>query len=210
MVFYHEVNDYLPSTLRDSSQKEIGVMKTDKQLYDSRTQWMSRNLMEYSALFRFLLYSVANRKIKSFNEEKIQNHPLENVGLPAIGIPPRLRKTEGDKTFTSPRTELFMGQRVSEEERKWVLGELSRYCEKLGIKLVVVHPSYGSSKRHECLLTQVCAEKQIAMFDAYDTLHPKGLAHTALYLDSWHPNRQGHQRLGKALADFVHNRFLSN
>ena len=37
VLFYHELNDYLPSTLRDSSNTEIGVLMTDKELYETKT-----------------------------------------------------------------------------------------------------------------------------------------------------------------------------
>jgi lysophospholipase L1-like esterase len=208
VVFYHELNDYLPSTLRDSSQKEIGVMKTDKQLYASRTQWLSRNLMRWSALFRSLSYRVANRNIRALNRDQVENNPLQNVGLPNIGIPPRLRRAGDSQEFTSAISERSFGQRVSEKERLEVLEELVSTCKQHGIALVVVHPSYRHSRRHECLLTRFCFDQKVLMLEAYDALHPPHLDPQALYRDFWHPNREGHRRLAEALAEFIDAKVL--
>src|SRR6185503_19379918 len=54
VLFYHEVNDYLPSTLRDSSNDEFGARMTDRQLYESRAQLLHRVLMSHSALYRWI------------------------------------------------------------------------------------------------------------------------------------------------------------
>ena len=54
VLFYHELNDYLPSTLRDSSNTEIGARKTDRELYQSRSRAVAQSILEASALLRCL------------------------------------------------------------------------------------------------------------------------------------------------------------
>lgn len=74
VIFYHELNDYLPSTLRDSSQNELGVMQTDRQLHESRTLGVARLLGQRSALFRALRSWSAARNLESFDQARSTIH----------------------------------------------------------------------------------------------------------------------------------------
>ena len=67
VIFYHELNDYIPTSLRDSSNTEIGVMKTDPELYASRQHSLLRQLVNVSALMRMLESRVAYWRIKAFS-----------------------------------------------------------------------------------------------------------------------------------------------
>ena len=42
VIFYHEMNDYLPATIRDIEVRGIDLLRTDRQLLDSRTNRLSR------------------------------------------------------------------------------------------------------------------------------------------------------------------------
>src|SRR5262245_55625735 len=88
VLFYHEVNDYLPTSLRDSSNNEIGVLQTDRQLAESRVQQGHRALMKWSAVYRAMTYVVAHARIRRFDKPDAAN-PLVTIGLPGYALPPR-------------------------------------------------------------------------------------------------------------------------
>ncbi|MEM7393587.1 MAG: SGNH/GDSL hydrolase family protein [Verrucomicrobiota bacterium] len=209
VLFYHEVNDYLPSTLRNSGNTEIGVMKTDKELYESRMQGVQRRLLESSAFFKWLNNTFAYKKIEKFNQTEFRN-PMLEVGLPDLAIPPRLTIGDEDednldeKPKPRPQTdfnEMSLGRRVSEEEREQNFRDLVALCKKEGIELVVIHPSYQASRKHECLLTRFCASHQVKMFEVHDLLHPPG--QQPLYIDGFHPSREGHKRIAAGLSAYL-------
>ena len=99
----------------------------------------------------------------------------------------------------------FLGRRVSAAERLGNLDELRRLCAEKGIRLIVVHPAYQPTLRHDCLLTRFCREHQVPMLEAFDVLHPAGSTpgSNPLYNDPTHPSAAGHLRLAQALAAFI-------
>jgi len=199
VLFYHELNDYLPSALRDSSNTEIGVRQTDREQYESRMNYVFRSLMNVSALFRFLESRYAYWSVKSFNQKEFDN-PIMEIGLPDIPIPKRLVRVENDRERNADLNESALGRRVSDEERLSNLESLVKLCKEHEIALVIIHPSYLPSTRHECLLTRFCKDRGVWMYDAFDALHPANLA---VYLDIMHPNVVGHERLAEGLAKFL-------
>ena len=209
VLFYHEVNDYLPSTLRDSSNDEFGARMTDRQLYQSRAQLLHRVLMSHSALYRWIRYRRAEKDFRRIEGVRAEN-PVTRIGLPeAVRIPSRVQEpTPSGGWATRAGDDVSIGQRVSEAEREQNLRDLDRLCRERGLALVVIHPSYRDSSRHECVLTRVCAELGVATFDAFESLHPPGTAQDALFQDSWHPKVEGHRRLGEGLARFLSERIL--
>ena len=209
VLFYHEVNDYLPSTLRDSSDNEIGALRSDRQLYDSRTSTLHRALL-HSAVFRFLTCRLAAARLEGFRNRKVPS-PLTAVGLPGIGIQDRLFEHRDGQRVAVQLPEVAIGRRVTDEERLENLRELVRFTREKGVRLVIVHPSYRDSRRHECILTRFCRDSGTPMFEAYDALHPPDLPATSLFWDRWHPTRQGHRRLAEALGKFLLDRgFLAS
>jgi hypothetical protein len=202
VLFYHELNDYLPSTLRDSSNTEIGVRKTDRELYESRINSLSRRLLSVSALVRLLQSRFAAWSVEAFNKQDF-NNPLLTIGLPDIALPARLARIENGQLAKAGLNEKSLGQRVSARERLENLAQLAGVCSSHGISLILIHPSYRDSIRHKCLLTRFCDEHHVVMYDSYDALHPPELPQGALFRDSMHPNAEGHNRLAKGLAEFV-------
>jgi hypothetical protein len=202
VLFYHELNDYLPSTLRDSSNTEIGVRKTDRELYESRINSLSRRLLSVSALVRLLQSRYAAWSVEAFNKQDFTN-PLLTIGLPDIALPARLARIENGQPAKAGLNEKSLGQRVSARERLENLSQLAYVSSSHGISLIIIHPSYRDSIRHTCLMTRFCDERHVLMYDAYDALHPPELPSGALFRDSMHPNAEGHNRLAKGLAEFI-------
>lgn len=202
ILFYHELNDYLPSTLRGSNNTEIGILKTDRQLYESQISGISRLLMEHSALYAFLSLRYTRLKANAFSRRDF-NNPLLEIGLPDIAIRPRLISVKDGKVVSTTLNEQSLGTRVSEKERLENLENLLAICQAQGIQLVIIHPAYAVSSKHECLLTNFCRQYQVSMFEAYDVLYPKSAPDSHLFYDRFHPTGEGHYLLAKGLAQFL-------
>lgn len=202
VIFYHEVNDYLPSTLRDSTNNEVGVMLTDPELYARRSGHSLSGLLSRSALVRFLQMQVARRRIAAFDAEGFEN-PLLSIGLPDIGLPGRLVRADDGGRARPGLREGALGRRVSEEERREILLRLLALGRERGFEVLLAHPAYRASTPHECVLTRVAAEQGALLLDAQPVLHPEGAPHGALFRDSFHPTPRGHARLAEALAVLV-------
>jgi lysophospholipase L1-like esterase len=199
VVLYHEVNDYLPSTLRNEDQVLVGNLQTDWKLQTSPLFRVTRELWSVSVLYRWLESKYLESRISRFEASPVVN-PLLTIGLPDIGIPPRLLTNGNEHLLTDERR---VGQRVSEEERQKILSEFERICRENRIRLVVIHPAYADSTPHECLLTRFCRERNVLLLDAYPTLHPSPGQAQGMFLDLWHPSADGHRRLAEALAQFI-------
>jgi len=211
VLFYHELNDFLPSSLRDSSNNEIGLSSTDRQLFESRQGQVDRKLLSWSAIYRFLVFRAARYRIARLQQDQVQN-PLVDIGLPDIGLPPRVVQADRGQDEQRPTltglNEKALPSRVSPEERRQHFDELASLCEENGIQLLLIHPSYAGSKRHECILTEFCSERQVAMLEAYDVLHPDGSGPATMFRDSWHPRLAGHRALAQALSRKISKEFL--
>jgi lysophospholipase L1-like esterase len=207
VLVYHELNDYLPSTLRDSSDNEIGAVKTDRELYESRASFLRRAAVR-SACVRFLTYRVAEWQLKRLRFRSTPN-PLPEIGLPAAGLPGRLRLTrDGKEVRLSAREEIALGRRVSEDERRDNLAAFVEQCAQHDVRLVLIHPSYRNSVPHECALTRFARDTGTPMFDAFEALHPPGVRKKVLFSDHMHPTAYGHRRLAEGLAAFLLERGL--
>lgn len=225
ILFYHEANDYLPSIVRDDYLNEVGILKTDKQLYDSKLQKISRTLEKISACYRFLLYKYSNYKINMLNRKDIKN-PISDIGLPSNAqIGQQIYRTidhEAEKAGLNPMltgikiseekrlNPMAIGKRVSEEERVEILTKLLSICNKNNIRLIIIHPSYAYSKPHECILTNFCRTNNVLMFEAYHSLHPENISMQAMFFDSWHPTPYGHKCLANDLARFLDKHVFLN
>ncbi len=195
VLFYHEINDFLPSSLRandfmssvprsGSATDEAGLMCTDRQYYRSRKRSVHHGMMAISAIYRSINYFVSRSAIAAFQSQNGQRMIWPNVMTPA-----GLRQLE-------------LPSRVSAEERREIMDELLDYCHRNEIQLVMIHPAYRDSKRHECDLTHSCQQNSVPMFEAFDSLHGGG-HDDELYLDSAHPNPEGHRRVARDLAQFL-------
>ena len=209
VLFYHEVNDYLPTAIRQGSwMDEIGLLKTDKELYGSRLYRLNARLLELSYFYAWLSRTIARDRIADLNRSNREN-PLSEILLPDIrvGIIDKV-EDHGDATGERRRVRSNLrpsavGQRVSETERLEILEELESWCAKHGAQLVLIHPSYRDSIRHECVLTEFAAEHDVKTFEAYGVLHPDGVDVSEMFRDRFHPTVRGHDALARGLARFL-------
>ncbi len=188
VLFYHEYNDYLPSSVRDGGvNEETELALTDRQVFESREQVWHRKLQSYSAIYRFIRYRAALQRIESFQRG-------EGAGLLQRGAVADEREDFRD---------LRLPPRVSVAERVSNLGELAVFCHDHGIALVIIHPSYAGMRRHECELTRFCRERDVPMFEAYDSLHFSQAPDSQLFADAVHPTALGHEQLASDLCRFL-------
>jgi lysophospholipase L1-like esterase len=210
ILLYHEINDYLPATIRDTELTEADLLKTDRRLYSSKVERLGRSLAARSALYRALSYGWARHRIVRLDPSDLtaraEANPLAEIGLPetvafrVAGV--RRRGGGGKEEVAGEIVPELLGRRVSEAERRGNLEELAALCRRKGIDLVVIHPSYRISKPHSCLLTRFCRDKSVPLFESYPFLHLKG-APEELFADGLHPTAEGHDRLARGLADFL-------
>jgi len=201
LIIYNEVNDYLPSTLRNYGHHETSAYLTDKQLYESKFNSMAAKIIKRSEFLKFLNYRYAEFKIRSLSKEE-RIDPLLNIGMRTPSkIPNRLYDIKDEENVPAGLNETSLGQRVSEEERLEIFEAFRKMCKENNIELIVIHPSYKHSIEHECLLTDFCKERDVLMFEADHTLHPNNVGN--LFLDDWHPTKEGHARLAEELGKFI-------
>jgi lysophospholipase L1-like esterase len=178
VLFYHEINDYLPAGY------------SDRELFESRIQAWHRGLAEWSAVYRAISGHIAARKIAA---QRVAGPPQQAGAVPPDAMP-----------LLPEGLETPVGRvRVSADERRLVFQELVDLCRKHGITLVFIHPSYAESTRHACELTEFCEQGGHALYEAHDSLHPPGTRPRACFLDECHPNAEGHHALAVGLCDFL-------
>ncbi len=200
VILYNEVNDYLPSTLRSSGFNESTSFLSDPQLYNSRVRSFSRKIINKSKLLSYLsLIYARNKIIKLTSINKV--NPLNNIGLNSrSSISNRLYNLEESRP--ADFNEMNLGQRVTEAERYDILKNFVELCQSKNLIFVLIHPSYLNSNKHECLLTQFCNNNEVPYFESFNSLHSQG---QELYIDTWHPNIQGHKNIARDLAKHIVN-----
>jgi hypothetical protein len=202
VLFYHEFNDYLPSSLRDSTHCELGVPLSDMELHRMRRRSVSGRLIRYSALYRALRLLTARRAIMRFGEAETSN-PLLKIGLPDTGLAPRLRMNRRGKRTRLDLDEKRLPTRVSRTERGIILEKLAALCRENRVQLLLIHPSYRKSQAHQCILTEFAKQSQLPLFEAFPVLHPPGKDVSDYFVDSWHPTPLGHRALAESLFEFL-------
>jgi lysophospholipase L1-like esterase len=211
VLFYHELNDYLPSTIRDAREGEVEILQTDRQLYDSGLVRLGRWFLTHSALYRFASNSYAQRRISKLMvapgpESRGVKNPQSEIGIPGgfnpVAFPFRVNE-DGRKKRAAEIHPATIGRRVSDKERLDNLRDLVAVCRKRGVRVVIMHPSYKMTARHECLLTRFCADEHVPMLETYDILHPAGATPESMFVDAMHPSAAGHEALAEELHKFV-------
>ncbi len=206
VLFYHEFNDYLPSSLRSSSNDEWGMAQTDRELYASRSNQVQRWLLQVSGVARAVVYWLASRQVSTAETADpggpAGTDPGAAIGLLKMGALPGLVDQDG-QVVTDGIQHDALPRRVSEEERLQNFQELAEFCREKGIQLVVIHPSYRLTRQHTCVLTEFCESEGIPMFEAIRALARRGRGGPPMFLDLAHPSPLGHRRLAQGLTAFL-------
>lgn len=207
VIVYSELNDYLPSTLRNFGYDETTLTLSDEELKNSSVRNWATRIVDHWALAKFLSYKYASFNARRLSSESLPN-PLDDIGLEQ-NIPTRVALRNDEKPVPAGLNDKNLGTRVKPKERKANFKEFQKICQENSFRLVVIHPAYLNSDKHECLLTGLCREENIPMFDSYNSLHSQEIPSSELFLDSWHPSPLGHERLANDLAVFIHENRLT-
>lgn len=191
VLFYHELNDYLPTTVTNVRQTVIGESLTDKQRYQAKHWRWHRKLLGLCATYRGIHFLAARVRISLFKRAAVRRD---------AGTAGKITGT-GQAWTDGP-------SRVSPAERLEILQELLELSKTERFQLVVIHPSYSGTIRHDCELTQFCDRQDVPMYESYDDLHPAGRPSGGLFWDAAHPKAEGHDLLASALAKFLTTRGL--
>lgn len=203
VMLYFEINDYMPSTLRNQGLNETNAYLTDAQYHNSKTKNLARNIISSSKFLTFLHYRYAAYKIKKMGGDQLKN-PFVDIGIqnPILNIG-RLAVEKEGKMVHSSLNEYNLGRRVNENERLANLEGFLAMCRRMDIPLVIIHPAYLNTKLHQCVLTDFCSANNVPVFEAYHSLHPDPNTRHAMFFDNMHPNHEGHQRLAQDLSKFI-------
>ena len=165
--------------------------------------------MQHSAFYRFLTYRHARHRIAKLDVDPLEN-PLRKIGMPdvRVGVPEIKVLVDEEYQYTNEIDPVSLGRRVSDVERIENLRRLKQICLRNDISLIVIHPSYRKSSRHECLLTRCCQEEDILMFEAYSSLHSPTGKKSEMFVDIWHPSAAGHTQLAIDLSAFIMDTIL--
>ena len=186
VLFYHEFNDFLPSTIRSGkTSDESSLALTDRQLFESRGHRLQARLLSVSGVYRCLCYSFARTHLEQSPKES------SSAGNPQA-LAARVRIPGASDTLHVP-------VRVPPEDRRVVLRQLLTLCQDHDIRLVIIHPAYRISRRHQCELTQFCEDQSIPMLEAFDSLHGHGGDIAERFRDEIHPSPKGHELLANDL-----------
>ncbi|WP_157468437.1 SGNH/GDSL hydrolase family protein [Desulfatibacillum aliphaticivorans] len=196
VVVYHEVNDYLPTLVRKTYFNQFCEMASDEQLYGSRTFRSLSSLAKRSALVRFALKSKLLLHMRTGQYSPAVNG-LHQIGMPGM-TPGLLLRGEFSRPENAKGNAPYP-RRVTDGERLNNLFEMNRLCKKMGAGLIIIHPCYAYTQRHECLAVRFCREEGVPMLEAYDALGGR----LDLFQDPMHPNAEGHKALASALLEFI-------
>jgi hypothetical protein len=200
VLIYHELADFLPTANRDKfAPDSMGLALSDKELYESRRLTLNRRLLATSAIYRLITHAMVRQRVESYQADNVKEGADHIVLLPLA-----MRKISTPEGMRS----LKLPSRVPLEDRRENLDRMLAFCQEHNIQLVIMHPSYGESKRHECDLTEFAAGEGVPIFDTYDSLHPTDPKIGELYWDPWHPNAAGHRRIAAALHRFLVSKHL--
>jgi len=179
LLFYHEQNDFLPTVY------------SDREIYESRSHGWHRTLADYSAVYRVISNALARHRIEASRQH--DRGPDVDQQTDSFDRP----QLEEGIQHTSNRS------RVSVAERLDILAQLADICRAHNVHLAVIHPAYAESKPHSCELTEFCDVNGVAMYEAYEALHPEGVGPREYFADECHPNQQGHALLATGLHKFL-------
>jgi lysophospholipase L1-like esterase len=93
--------------------------------------------------------------------------------------------------------------RLTVEQQYETLDEFRTLCAQHHIQLLLMHPTYFSTGRHDCPLTDFARRNGVPLLETVQLFPATVQARKALFADAAHPNADGHRRIGEALAEFL-------
>jgi lysophospholipase L1-like esterase len=214
VLFYHEVNDFLPTTFRGLKMHGAGMSDIELIELMSRRRWLWWTLRNSRLLSHLRLHyarSQASETLKAVGE-KVDRDVLLIPMLPYSAIQDTEPGT--DKPWLENENRLV---RVPDHEREKSLRRLIELVRSHGVELILLHPTYPISRRHRDIQTRIAVEENIHLIDAEDSLYeyaierPRsdaqepGLNKLDYFIpnDAFHFNALGHTVIAEAIADYI-------
>ncbi|MEN8183111.1 MAG: SGNH/GDSL hydrolase family protein, partial [Myxococcota bacterium] len=212
VLFYHEVNDFLPTVLRNVRVRSAGL--TDRETMDlvSGRSALLR-LIRSSRLLTWLSLARARTRADSVIQRVSESTSVDVMLIQILPYQRLAAVPEGARRrpwMENPNPLV----RVPDPDRQAVLGALVDEVEARGATLVLYHPAYRISVPHRCLLVRLARERGVPVIDAEAVLQRAaardGLSKDDYFLtdDRYHPNPAGHRALAQASAEFLVKRGL--
>ena len=219
VLFFHEMNDFLPTYHRVGDGQALGLGRTDRELAA-----MSRHLgplillLEKSHFYRWLRIRVllaasraiaptlAKRERVYLQADSEEYNPALKLRMPWQSLP----VWAGDPKAW-PESLPYMANpnplcRVPDPDRVALLTELVQVLRASGVDLVLIHPAYQLSRPHRCVLTELARKQGVPVVEMERLVHETGVPKTEAYFDVYHPKGFIHRRLAEELARVVRPR----
>jgi hypothetical protein len=219
VLFFHEMNDFLPTYHRTGDGQALGLGRTDRELAAmSRRLGPLAQLLEKSAFYRWLRIRVllaASRALAPALDRR-QRVYLE-TGSPEYDPALRLRMpwqalpvaAADPKVWPDPLPYMANANplcRVPDPDRVALLGELVQTLRARGVDLVLIHPAYRLSRPHRCVLTELARKEGVPVVEMERIVAETGAAKDQAFFDIYHPKGFVHRRLAEELARVVRPR----
>ncbi len=213
VLFFHEMNDFLPTYHRTGDGQALGLGRTDRELAAmSRRLGPLAQLLEQSAFYRWLRIRVllaASRALAPALDRR-QRVYLE-TGSAAYDPALRLRMpwqtlpvaAADPNTWPDPLPYMANANplcRVPDPDRIALLGELVQTLRDRGVDLVLIHPAYRLSRPHRCVLTELARKENVPVVEMERIVAETGTAKQQAFFDIYHPKEFVHRRLAEELA----------
>ena len=219
VIFFHEMNDFLPTYHRTGEGQALGLGRTDRELAAmSRRLGPLVVLLEKSDFYRWLRIRVllaASRALAPGLEQR-QRVYLE-TGSPEYDPALKLRMpwqalpavAQDPGAWPDPLPYMKNPNplcRVPDPDRAELLGELLQTLRARGVDLVLIHPAYRLSRPHRCVLTELAREQAVPVVEMERIVAETGVPKSDAFFDIYHPKEFVHRRLAEELARVVRPR----
>ena len=213
VLFYHEINDFLPTYYRTGDGQALGLGRTDRELGALRQRLGPlMALLEKSHFYRWLRIRVLLAASQAIAPALEKPRPSNTeVGSSPYGPALRLRfpwealpiaksgATDWPDTLPYMENENALC-RVPDPDRLALLSELVEVLRARGVDLVLIHPAYRASRPHRCVLTEFARREDIPLVEFERIVRATGLPKSEAFLDTYHPSALLHRLLAEELA----------
>jgi hypothetical protein len=219
VIFFHEMNDFLPTYHRTGEGHALGLGRTDRELAAmSQRLGPLVVLLEKSDFYRWLRIRVllAASRALAPGLERRQRVYLE-TGSPEYDPALKLRMPwqalpavpQDPAAWPDPLPYMANPNplcRVPDPDRAALLAELVQTLRARGVDLVLIHPAYRLSRPHRCLLTELARENAVPVVEMERIVAETGVPKSEAFFDIYHPKELIHRRLAEELARVVRPR----
>lgn len=183
ILIYHEYNDSLPTTLRNRKYALAQITLTDRQLYKLRNY------------FGGLLYYLNKSELYKLMKKYIVRLRISLLEKSAETMEKDL------PNFNSVDTKIKC--RVSLEDKRQIFKELLEISKQNNIHLIIIHPIYRITVKHQCFLTEFSAQNNIPLIETFGAFQDSGYSKDELFYDNMHPTALGHKIIADCIFKYI-------